>query len=150
VPCICSNKRRAVAPVDLIQTFYNIVFSPSNETTNNGKKTVALLDWSQLDNDIVGATDQYQSSAKNSANHPFFFAIDCRSAEERELGQFPKAYAFDSMVSIDNPNDVTDLIKTVETLASAAHLCLIGKFSVMVALCSKLIRSITSHQLYIQ
>ena len=54
-----------------------------------------------------------------------FAGIDCRSVQERALGQFPKAYAFDPILLTDS-DEIVKLLDMVETMAATAHLCLIG------------------------
>ena len=101
VPCICSNRRRATAPEDLVQCFYSAAF-------NQQLSAVATV-----------------FPPEGLANQVFYFGIDCRSAAERALGQFPKAYAFDP-AGLSEPEEVAKLLDMVETMAASAHLCLIG------------------------
>jgi hypothetical protein len=104
VPCISTNRKRAVVPEDLIQCFYSAAFS---------------LGPNRAAQPTVFPTEAFE-------NRVFYFGVDCRSAQERSLGQFPKAYAFDP-AGLAEPEEVTKLLEMVETMAASAHLCLIGK-----------------------
>lgn len=113
VPCICSNRKRAVAPEDLVQCFYAVAFSPAAQR----------------------AAQPVVFPAEAFENRVFYFGVDCRTAQERALGQFPKAYAFDPS-GLAEPEEVTKLLEMVETMAASAHLCLIGKHVGGISLCS--------------
>ncbi len=63
---------------------------------------------------------------KFDSEKPFYFAIDCRSSEEKLLGQFPKAYALDPEVVTDG-DALTNLIMVLEPLRSSTHIAIIGK-----------------------
>jgi len=103
IPCICTNRRRALAPENLIEIFYSIAFCPSAE---RDRLPIIL-------------------SPQCFENQVFYFGIDCRSEVERCVGQFPKAYAFDP-AALEDADEVTKLLDMVETMAASAHLCLIG------------------------
>jgi hypothetical protein len=92
-----------VAPEDLVLCFYSTAFNPAQEGIP------VVFPASSLENSV------------------FYFGIDCRSVQERALGQFPKAYAFDPAGLADG-DEVNKLLDMVETMAASAHLCLIGKY----------------------
>ena len=56
---------------------------------------------------------------------PFYFGIDCRSDEEKKLGKFPKAFDMDANFITDS-EAVIELLETLQPLANAVHLCIIG------------------------
>ncbi len=57
---------------------------------------------------------------------PFYFAIDCRSEEEKTLGQFPKAYPLDPEVLTD-AEQMSSVMSVLESLGSSTHITIIGK-----------------------
>ncbi len=65
-------------------------------------------------------------ATKFDTEKPFYFAIDCRSSEEKVLGQFPKAYALDPEVVTDG-DSLTSLIDVLEPLRSTTHISIIGE-----------------------
>ena len=55
---------------------------------------------------------------------PFYFGIDCRPIQERNLGTFPKAYIVDNLSS--DSDEISLLLDNLKPLASSVHLCIIG------------------------
>ena len=126
IPCICSNRRRALAPADLVRTFYSAAFQLQQHGTL--PSCYSLLT-NPTNNTASGTANMATTSvaANEAANsRPFYFGIDCRSAAERDLGQFPKAYAFDP-AGLADADEISKLLDMVETMAASAHLCLIGE-----------------------
>jgi hypothetical protein len=155
IPCICSNRRRATAPVDLVQCFHATAFSAaaalqgapvcfSLGTAEKDPKayskaiaTAAGIAAAAVPLPAAGTAATAAAAAAaacTDAEAPFYFAIDCRTAVERELGQFPKAYAFDAEGLADDA-EITRLLDMVETMAASAHLCLIGTLFSPVCVC---------------
>ncbi|KAJ1438566.1 hypothetical protein B484DRAFT_203572 [Ochromonadaceae sp. CCMP2298] len=88
VPCICSNRRRP-APIDsLLKIFHNRAFGPPTGGTGGG---------GEGSEGAGGVLLTFAPPHTDPHTRPFYFAVDCRSAAERSLGQFPKALAFDPM-----------------------------------------------------
>jgi hypothetical protein len=103
IPCICSTQRQ-------------VATLPSNAVDD------AFQRGAEAYADVVGTCFFV---AKYNSGVPFYFAIDCRSAEEKLLGQFPKAFALDPEVVTDGES-LTNITSFLEPLASTTHIAIIG------------------------
>lgn len=115
-------------PDDLIRCFYTAAFSladPESAFSAPGSITGTAASTSVNTPTNVLSPHPSVQSPQGDENRPFYFGIDCRSTQERELGQFPKAYAFDP-ADLAEAEEVSKLLDMVETMAASAHLCLIG------------------------
>lgn len=64
-------------------------------------------------------------SGQSNNNAPWYFAIDCRSAEEKQLGLFPKAYAIDQDLITDG-EAMSHLLTVLAPLKNTVHIAIIG------------------------
>lgn len=112
VPCISSNRRRPMAPEDVLLSFQSAVQAKAHSAS---AEEVFNVCFPLLSGDGSG-----------DAQKPFFFGIDCRSEAEKRLGQFPKAFAMDPALLTDS-EEVTKVLQVVEPMAASAHLCILGK-----------------------
>ena len=132
-------------PEDLVRCFYTVAFalpSPQQQQSSSASASSSKQQLSQKNlhqptspqhlvlntsSNTINTTFTFftASAAEEEENKPFYFGIDCRSDQERSLGQFPKAYAFDAAGLADG-DEINKLLDMVETMAASAHLCLIG------------------------
>lgn len=111
VPCFISNRRMV--------TSYNMLqyFDSSIELLRKYES-----DESHLDHKIICLPRPEDSAAEV----PFYFGIDCRTAQEKSLlGVFPRTYGLDPSLLSDS-DEVTKLLETLDPLAATVHLCIFG------------------------
>jgi len=103
VPCICSNGRRNISDKTVSKIFYDTIYY---ETYQNLGYCFFI---STLEKEL-----------------PFYFAIDCRTEEEKSLGKFPKAFSVDPEILVD-AEQISSILSVLESLGSSTHITIIGK-----------------------
>ena len=72
IPCICSNKRRAIAPDDLLECFYTAAF-----TTQNNSITTTHVGSSDKGSGIISTSGnvfaRFANAAEMENSKPFYF-----------------------------------------------------------------------------
>eukprot|EP01039_Chlorochromonas_danica_P005573 gene5572-6136_t len=114
LPCITSNQRRQIQAVPSLPLDVQSAFCAAVQDSGHVS--------SQSDSDRAGCCFFL---SRGVIDAPFFFGIDCRSEEERQLGLFPKAYAVDPDIVTDG-EALNNLMAMLAPLASTTHICLIG------------------------
>jgi hypothetical protein len=110
LPSLTANRRRAVTTYEMIKYFdLGVDLTRKANPTDSSSYSIILP---KPDDSLI--------------EMPFYFGIDCRTKEEKELlGIFPRTYAFDPRLLSDS-DEVTKLLETLDPLASSVHLCLLG------------------------
>jgi hypothetical protein len=83
VPCLCSNRRR---PADIVSVCDEFV---TGVRASQGTKTSGSVADNKKGRGSDGVCNP-EPDAGFSHRQPFYFGLDCRPAEERVIGRFPK------------------------------------------------------------
>ncbi len=77
IPCICSNKRRAIAPDDLLECFSTAAFATQNNPTITTTTAAGGSNSSGKDNGINSASGnvfaRFANAAEMENSKPFYF-----------------------------------------------------------------------------
>jgi hypothetical protein len=122
VPSLCSRTRDAGtgAHGDCKERFFAAV----RETRQRGSSASGC----------VGLFPQQSADESEGSGALMYFAVDCRSATQKALGSFPKAYALDcSDLRTDSDGELdaaspalARLLEVLGPLADCSHICLLG------------------------